>query len=651
MMMKSFSTFLQVCLLILCMGVMQVSAQQNWYVGPGGLNLNGYGLSTATPFATVTYAATRLQPGDTLQIMGGTYQNVTFGDGNRWKIEQTVRINNLHGAPGQWITIKPYDQQPVRFKGDGDFIFQVRNSSYLVIEDLEIIGEVDQIPLDSAVAYQFAYRLPNDPTTYYRVPPGTPPAVVATMTFTPLSGTVFRPSYFSTIGLILQDCHHVLVQHNQVHHLPGTGLRAQGSDYIDVIGNEVHNNSRRSSVGNHGLVFHSMASIDTSHAVKVRIARNHVHHNYNEVYSWSEQKTFITPHIDEGKGISMQKNTFANGWHYGKIRIENNLCTFNGFSGVHANEGVRQEFIHNTCYYNSYSMGVGNFIGISTQTCDSMAIHNNISVADPLVAGHALSAANSTFLDISNNLLFGGTIDATAQSVATGTVFADPLFVQPATGDFHLLAGSPAIGAASVSWAPATDYDGLARDAAPDRGAFEYMAPLYTEQPWLSASREADGHVALSWQCIPSSLPFLLERAEAGATWQTVGIQELGGHLVIGNGTGLDRLAPVTACRYRLRGQGADGNWLVSNTVEVAALAGQVRLRAFPNPGTGRIEVNGVPEDADLRLYDLSGRDLSHLITCIRVRTGVLRVDASAMPVGTYLLRVGAVTCPWVKQN
>lgn len=50
---------------------------------------------------------------------------------------------------------------------------------------------------------------------------------------------------------------------------------------------------------------------------------------------------------------------------------------------------------------------------------------------------------------------------------------ADPLFLNPGSRDFKLAAGSPAIGAANPTGAPARDRDDLARDAAPDAGAYE----------------------------------------------------------------------------------------------------------------------------------------------------------------------------------
>ena len=89
---------------------------------------------------------------------------------------------------------------------------------------------------------------------------------------------------------------------------------------------------------------------------KINILRNKVHHNYNEIYSWAPTKTIITPYIDEGKGISLQRNdiddnntptdnTDDTGWLRGRFLVANNVCYFNGYSGLHSNDGTRIDFI------------------------------------------------------------------------------------------------------------------------------------------------------------------------------------------------------------------------------------------------------------------------------------------------------------------
>ena len=69
---------------------------------------------------------------------------------------------------------------------------------------------------------------------------------------------------------------------------------------------------------------------------------------------------------------------------------------------------------------------------------------------------------------------------------------ADPLLVGPLSGQrygMELSAGSPAIDRGTMQGAPAADFDGLARDAQPDLGAYEWHPaggmPMATQRPLL----------------------------------------------------------------------------------------------------------------------------------------------------------------------
>jgi hypothetical protein len=490
-------------------------AQTSWYVDfQNGSNQNS-GTSPTSPVKTIDYLLSSLQPKDTVFIMG-QYNNPSYdpnfvygGNSDRnnphiWHKENTIRLVNLHGAPNQYITFKPYDNTTV-LKGDGANIFRVWNCSYIRIEGLEIYGEVNHIPLSSAEGLvtdgmQFLYLDSNvaDPhhpalnEVLFRVTVGTTIAQIQATTY-PILGPITRPSYIDTRGLYVSGSHHIDIIGNHIHHTPGGGLRVSDGAYVNIIGNEIHDCSRRSYSGTHALVVTKSVpgnpdpGDDTLYTI--RIERNMVHHNFNEIFSWVGTKSIINPRIDEGKGISLQRNNIPAGVAANKrILAVNNICYWNGFSGVHSNDGYHIDFINNTCYMNSYTNTItyttnklGKNIGISAQGGADIRIINNISVIDTDWNGYAISVAGTANLMVSDNLIFGvnGTVsqDADVVAVEVNTTIANPMFTDAAHNNFRLKTNSPAIGIANTIFAPPVDYYNDMRDNAPDLGAIEYGTP------------------------------------------------------------------------------------------------------------------------------------------------------------------------------
>ena len=481
----------------------------SWYVSMAGDD-NNNGISPTTPFRTFNEVKNNVQPGDTIFVMG-TYTNDSYNssytysgntnDSHIWHAENTIRINNFHGTVTKYITIKPYDANTV-LKGDGANIFRVSNSSYLNIEDFNIEGEVDEIDIVNANALQFVYLIDDNNLTGTAIYPDasdikfrnedetndTDNIVEETDIYTDISNLpVKRPSYIDTRGLYVSNSENLIIKGNTIHHMPGGGLRVSSSKFVDILENEIYRCSAKSFSGTHALVVTKTEPIGSS-GYSINILRNKVHHNYNEQYSWAPDKTIITPRIDEGKGISLQRNNTAD-WinGSGRILVANNLCYWNGFSGAHSNDGYRIDFINNTCYMNSYTNTVtyagqeqnGKNIGVSAQSSDDIKMINNISVIDTDWNGYALAAGNTTNLEVSDNIIFGynGTVnqDIDVVAVQINTTEVDPLFVNPGGFDFNLQSGSTAIGAANMTFAPSDDFFGTLRGAIADIGAIEYI--------------------------------------------------------------------------------------------------------------------------------------------------------------------------------
>ncbi len=508
----SIKTFFSVIFIFF---IQAINAQTTYYVDQqNGLDSNN-GTSVSTAYKSFNTALNSVQPGDTISIIG-TYHNQSYNpnyaynghpeDPHVWHAENTLQVNNLNGNANQYITIKAYDEN-TKILGDGANIIRVRNSSYLRFEGLNIEGEVERIPLSTALALQFIYIIDDNTLTGTVTHPNANDIhhrneedndgdhiVEDTDIYPDISSkNVIRPSYTDTRGMYLSLCNNIKIINNTIHHTPGAGLRVAKSKLVEISDNEIYRCSARSYAGTHALVISKTKPVgNTSNSVTIN--RNLIHHNYNEIYSWTPQKTIINPRIDEGKGISLQQNN-TNAWHNGQSRIlvTNNICYWNGYSGIHMKDNYHVDIINNSCFMNSYTNTVtyangnqsGKNIGISCQNGDDIKMINNISVVDTDWNGFALSADNNTTnLVAKNNLIYGinGPLAHDNDVNNQNGIEQDPLFADAPAAyhdetypfDLRILSTSPAIDQGETgNYVPSDDYYKNQRDSYPDIGAVE----------------------------------------------------------------------------------------------------------------------------------------------------------------------------------
>lgn len=595
-----------------------------YYVSNSGSNTNN-GRTSHTPFKTITYASTIASHGDKIYVLAGTYSNASYNVTpiDIWSNESTVEILNKQTTDAsKYLIIKPLVANSVTIKGNGVNIVLIRNSNNIKFEGFSIQGESDNITASTALYYQFTYKDANG-NILERVPRGSTDTDISNMTL-PLLSNVSRPTYFNTSGIMIGNSHHVDILNNTVYNMPGEGIRAFDSDFLNIIGNEVFGCTSRSPTGVHGLsVYTANSSIDASNSgytgVRILIAKNKVYNNVNGMYSWSSTKTFITPHIDEGKGITVQRCTPAYGWTTGIIRLENNITYLNGFSGLHVNSGNRIEIVNNTAYNNnitSATSGSGNAHGISIQDANDIIIANNIAQSFPIVAsGNALNVSansgTSGYVTVVNNLIYG----TQSSSYASNITGSSPLFLNPSSSDFSLQSTSPAINAGSNTYAPATDYLGNTRSY-PDLGALEYVGPItYT---WTGTSSTA---WSLSTNWTPSGIPeagsnLIIDNVSnipifsGSLTFKNLTLKGSGNltlsalsqltiteNLIV-NGTiaGLGKLTMAGNTPQTISGSGSISNLEIDNTSGVSVVSGAGNMLTLTGkliPTSGTLTTNG----------------------------------------------------------
>ncbi|HKZ86738.1 MAG TPA: choice-of-anchor Q domain-containing protein [Anaerolineae bacterium] len=205
----------------------------------------------------------------------------------------------------------------------------------------------------------------------------------------------------------------------------------------------------------------------------------------------------------------------------GGVYVSNGVVRGNQFISNSASNGGGIAFLLNTTFEGNLSRGTtgGNFI---LETGGVSRLANNFLLETNCPTGmfpgnSAIQVVNNTIVGcfqgiyvpvgasppISNNLFYSNTtaiagegtplldyngfwMNDTPFNVPTGTltgthnVFSNPLFVDPAAGDYHLQIGSPMIDRGTSAGAPSTDYDGQARPTGEgvDIGADE-VVPAY----------------------------------------------------------------------------------------------------------------------------------------------------------------------------
>jgi hypothetical protein len=418
-------------------------AAASYYVSPSGQDSSGYGGSPSTPFRTIQYAADRTNPGDTVYVMNGTYNEIN---------NQGVFTVTRSGGPDAYITYTNYPGHTPKLATSSAWNhIVVSSASHIRISGFEIAGNNGNLSVSDGEA-RYNHFLQHHPT--------------GTVNWAYMAQTNTNGIYIKPVNATAARPTHIIIENNVVHDLPGGGINTEEADYITIQNNTVYNNAWYSIYGNSGIsVLRSFNSDANTSSYKFIVRNNKVYNNKGLV-RWYEIQNY-----SDGNGIIIDSNkkTEVSGVltpYTGKTLITNNVAYNNGGSGIHAYYSASVDIVNNTSYNNSSQNNYGE---IFAHHSDNVNLHNNIMYAR---TGRLLTQNwNNNNVSYNYNIYYNGSPSVSGSN----DIYADPLFYNAATGDLRVHIGSKAIDNGVPALAPDNDFlnNSRPRGFAPDRGAYE----------------------------------------------------------------------------------------------------------------------------------------------------------------------------------
>lgn len=128
---------------------------------------------------------------------------------------------------------------------------------------------------------------------------------------------------------------------------------------------------------------------------------------------------------------------------------------------------------------------------------------------------------------------------------------------------------------------------------------------------------------------------FTIERSADGQQWSAIGtVDGAGTSSEVNAYTWVDRYPLAGTSYYRIRQTDYNGAGDVSDKRAIVRDSGALAFSVYPNPGDGLFNIVGVAPEAELRVYDIQGREVA-------VRTeGQQRLDLRHASEGHYIIEV-----------
>jgi parallel beta-helix repeat protein len=278
-----------------------------YYVSSASGSDNNAGTAAGSPLATLQAAADLVRPGDTVEVMNGTYSNAS-GDGGVLQITTS-------GTAAAPIRFQAMPGQTPVIDSAGNWSGIVDNgASYVTISGFTIQGDAPSVTLAEA---QSQDNNTNNPVT-------------------------------AGDGIDIQagsggsNPHNVIVEDNTVRNQPGGGIVSMDADYVQILNNVTYDNAKYSPYAASGISLGFSKNYNTAPGVHDTISGN-ISYDNTELVPFH-----VTGTITDGEGIIVDSNNL-NGYT-GKIIVENNTAYGNSGPGIEDFDSNNVTITGNTAY-------------------------------------------------------------------------------------------------------------------------------------------------------------------------------------------------------------------------------------------------------------------------------------------------------------
>jgi hypothetical protein len=457
-------------LLMAC--VAAASSATTYYVSTSGNN-NNSGLSTGSAWRTVQWAANHVQAGDTVNVLGGVYN-------------ETVNIPVSGSATAGYVTFQNYSGQTPTLDGTGLSIpggqyglFNLASQSYVIIQGFEIrnykTSSRNIVPVGIYISGAGSYIQVLNNHIHDIVTSAT--GCNANALGIAVYGTQ-APASLNNITISGNELNNLKTGCSESMSLDGN------VDTFTVSNNLIHDNNNIGidAIGYEGVSPNSSYDRARNGLISLNTVHN-ISSQGNPSYSkncWCSDGIYV----DGGTNIVVERNLIHNvdlgieiaSEHSGKVTsyvtARNNLIYFGNSAGIsiggyssHVGGSDNVTVVNNTLFENDgKNTGSGEF-QIQYHATNNVFKNNIVYATSQGLLIHSFTNSTSNPADVDYNLYFsplnannttwvwigktytGFTTYQTATGKDNNSTYADPLFVNMTTPDLHVQSGSRAVNA------------------------------------------------------------------------------------------------------------------------------------------------------------------------------------------------------------